>query len=117
MFSPDVQPVVVMITHSTHCVCRSSTASEFKSAQEMLEAWMVDQTTLRLSDYGTRKFFDALKRIMWVKTSKSLSGLQYLKDSEAGPDKLQCERCSKFHKGGADSCKSKDRVSLTMFVR
>ena len=84
---------------------------QFKDAQEMLDNWMTDQVKLSLSDFGTRKLFDALKRCMWAKTRKSLSNLQFLKETGPQPPSNECLRCTKRHPGGPDTCRSKDRVS------
>ena len=84
---------------------------QFKDAQEMLDNWMTDQVKLSLSDFGTRKLFDALKRCMWAKTRKSLSNLQFLKETGPQPPSNECLRCTKQHPGGPDTCRSKDRVS------
>ena len=95
------------------CFLRNSTLTQFKDAHEMLDSWMSDQGTLKLSDYGTRRLFDALKRCMWAKSQKSLANLSFLKETEPGPDLIFCCRCTKSHKGGPDACKSRDRVCTT----
>jgi len=87
----------------------TSTMPQFKDAQEMLDNWMTDQVKLSLSDFGTRKLFDALKRCMWAKTRKSLSNLQFLKETGPQPPSNECLRCTKQHPGGPDTCRSKDR--------
>ena len=90
---------------------RKSTLSQFSSPEQMFDTWLSDNATLSLSAFGTRRLFDALKKAMWATNKKSLETELYLKIT--GPSLMQqkCPRCTRFHVGGADTCKSRNMVS------
>lgn len=85
--------------------------AQFSSPDQMFETWLTDAEKLCLSAYGTRRLWDALKKAMWAPNKKSLETGLYL--NSKGPSLLQqkCPRCTRFHPGGADTCKSKNMVS------
>merc|ERR1712029_666340 len=88
----------------------STTQTQFKDAQDMLDNWFKDQGKLQLSDFGTRRLFDALKRCMWAKNRKSLLTLNFLKEQGPPGPVPECLRCTWTHPGGPDKCRSNDRL-------
>ena len=78
----------------------------------MFETWLSDRDKLCLSAYGTRRLFDALKKAMWCSNKKLLENGAYLKNTIPSHIQHRCPRCVRFHAGGADTCKSKNMVSL-----
>ena len=91
---------------------RKSTLPQFASSEQMFETWLSDRDKLCLSAYGTRRLFDALKKAMWCSNKKLLENGAYLKNTIPSHIQHRCPRCVRFHAGGADTCKSKNMVSL-----
>ena len=110
-FYHEVRPSNLLTLVLKSLLCRKSTLAQFSGPQQMFETWLSDTTKLSLSAYGTRRLFDALKKGVWAPNKKSLETGAYLKTS--GPPGMQqrCARCTRFHPGGPDTCKSKSMVS------
>merc|ERR1712020_5074 len=87
-----------------------STMAQFSGPEQMFETWLSDTSTLNLSAYGTRRLFDALKKAMWATNKKSLETTAYLNSKAPSLAQQKCPRCTRFHTGGAELCKSKDKI-------
>ena len=105
-------------------IARKSTEAQFQSHEQMFSTWLENPVPsestnripepkikqLELSAYGTRRLFDALKKAMWATNKKSLETTAYLNSKAPSLAQQKCPRCTRFHTGGADLCKSKDKV-------
>ena len=105
-------------------IARKSTEAQFQSHEQMFSTWLENPVPsestnripepkikqLELSAYGTRRLFDALKKAMWTTNKKSLETTAYLNSKAPSLAQQKCPRCTRFHTGGADLCKSKDKV-------